>query len=70
MSTYLKAELRKWRTTHGITLEELSGVTGYSIPMLSRVERGERRLSALAQIQLARVIGAKVGDLFPPERRA
>jgi transcriptional regulator with XRE-family HTH domain len=61
--------LRSWRTSNGITLEELSDVTGYSVPMLSRVERGERRLSALARIRLARALGVKVRELFPADRQ-
>lgn len=63
----MTARLRDWRTKHGLTLEELSDVTGYSIPMLSRVERGERGLSALARIRLARALGVKVRDIFPPD---
>ncbi len=62
-------KLREWREKHGVTLEELSDVTGYSVPMLSRVERGERQLSALGQIQLARTLGVKVRDIFIPEQR-
>lgn len=58
--------LRTWRQRHGLTLEEVADVTGVSVPMLSRVERGERRLSALARIRLARALGTRVRELFPP----
>ncbi len=69
MSTVLMPKLRAWREANAVTLEELSDVSGYSLAMLSRVERGERRLSALARIRLARSLGVKVRELFPPEPR-
>ncbi len=58
--------MRTWRQRHGLTLEEVADVTGISVPMLSRVERGERQLSPLARIRLARALGVKVRELFPP----
>lgn len=58
--------LRAWREANGISLGELADVTGYSVPMLSRVERGQRHLSALARIRLARALGVRVRELFPP----
>lgn len=58
--------LRMWRQAQGITLEELADVTGFSVPMLSRVERGERQLSALARIRFARLLGVRVREIFPP----
>jgi hypothetical protein len=67
MDTGLKPSLRAWRAENGVSLEELAGATGYSAAMLSRVERGERRLSVLARIRLARSLGAKVQELFVPE---
>lgn len=65
MSTVLRGGLRGWRNANAVTLEELSDVTGYSIATLSRVERGERCFNALQRIRLARLLGAKVRDLFP-----
>lgn len=68
MATDLKVRetqsLRAWRAENDITLEELSDVSGWSIAMLSRIERGERRLSALEQIRLARLLGVKVRQIF------
>jgi transcriptional regulator with XRE-family HTH domain len=57
--------LREWRNEHGISLDELSDVTGLSPSMLSRVERGQRSLDALARIRLARMLGVRVRDIFP-----
>ena len=67
--TTVKPSLRQWRKKRGVTLEEISDLTGYSISMLSRVERGQRRLSALDRVHLARLLDARVRDLFPPPRR-
>ncbi len=33
-------KLRAWRHKNRLTLEDVSDLTGVSIPMLSRVERG------------------------------
>jgi transcriptional regulator with XRE-family HTH domain len=65
METVLTSKLRAWRNENDVTLEELSDLSGYSPAMLSRVERGERHLSALARIRLARSLGVKVRDIFP-----
>jgi transcriptional regulator with XRE-family HTH domain len=58
--------LSRWRALHGLTLAELADLTGYSAAMLSRVERGERRVPPLKRVQLARLLGVRVSELFPP----
>lgn len=65
----MSARLRDWRKQHDVTLAELADVTGYSISMLSRVERGGRDLDALARIRMARVLGVRVRDIFQPAER-
>lgn len=52
-------ELRKIRTDRGITLSQLSAMTGIAQPNLSRIEGGrvDARYSTLARI--ARALGAK-----------
>jgi transcriptional regulator with XRE-family HTH domain len=57
--------LARWRAEHGLTLEELSDLTGYSVPMLSRIERGERRVPPLKRVKLARLLDVRVAALFP-----
>lgn len=59
--------LRNWRQRHRLSLRELADLTGLSAGMLSRVERGERRLSPMARVALARRLGVRVGDLFDPD---
>lgn len=57
----------EWRRASGFTLAECSGLSGYSVPHLSRVERGERALSAQGKVKLARSLGVAVSDLFEPD---
>jgi transcriptional regulator with XRE-family HTH domain len=59
--------LRRWRERAGLSLGEVADLTGWSIAMVSRVERGERRPSPLAKVQLARRLGVRVRDLFEVE---
>ncbi len=58
------SKLRWWRIAKGLTLEDVSGLSGISVTMLSRVERGQRTLAPLDRVRLARCLGARVGDLF------
>ncbi len=67
MSGPLTNKLRLWRANNGATLEDVSGLTGLSPAMLSRVERGERQLAPLTKIRVARCLGVQVGELFEPE---
>ena len=60
--------LRGWRERHGLKLEEVGDLVGFSSSYLSRVERGERRVDALDRVRIARVLGARVAELFPPDR--
>ncbi len=62
------SKLRTWREAHGLTLEELSDLTGLSIAMLSRAERGEREITPLRRVALARLLKVRVRDLFPVPR--
>jgi len=57
--------LRGWRERHGLRLQEVAGLLGVSPSYLSRIERGERRLRPLSQVQVARTLGARIGELFP-----
>lgn len=59
--------LRTWRVDNGISLDELADLVGLSKSMLSRVERGERGLSAVAKVKIARRLDVPVRDLFTVE---
>lgn len=59
--------LRIWRQDRGLSLGDVAGLTGITASMLSRVERGERRLAPLTRVTVARRLGVQVGDLFDIE---
>lgn len=67
MRSELTNRLRLWRVDAGLTLDEVADLTGMSKAMLSRAERGERQLSPMAKVKLARRLGVRVGELFEPE---
>jgi transcriptional regulator with XRE-family HTH domain len=57
--------LREWRERNRLTLEELGDLVGYTRSHLSRIERGERALSAEAKVRMARRLGVPIRKLFP-----
>jgi transcriptional regulator with XRE-family HTH domain len=63
----LITRLRKWRNEEDFTLEEVSGLTGVSVTMLSRAERGERHLSPRLRVLIARRLGVPLSTLFEVE---
>lgn len=58
------SRLRSWREAAELSLAEVSDLTGMSVSMLSRVERGERGLTPLGKVALARRLGVRIRDLF------
>jgi transcriptional regulator with XRE-family HTH domain len=62
--------LRAWRERHGLRLEEVADLLGLSASYLSRLERGQRKLRPFDQIRVARALGVRVAEVFPPAERA
>lgn len=60
----LNNRLRLWRVDKGLSLQELSDLTGVSVSGLSRLERGERQPRPLTRVRIARRLGVTVGELF------
>lgn len=56
--------LRTWRREKGLSLADVASLTGVTPSMLSRVERGERRLAPLTRVAVARRLGVSVAALF------
>lgn len=56
--------LREWRRNRGLTLDDVSALSGYSASLLSRVERNQRNLPPMSRVALARALGAPLRDLF------
>lgn len=67
MNTKLNTKLRDWRNENGYTLEEVAGICGLSVSMLSLVERGKRKLRPATRILVARRLGVSVSELFEPD---
>ena len=62
------SRLLEWCAEHEVTITDVSGLSGYSVPYLSLISRGKRVPPPRAKIAIARALHARVGDLFPPER--
>lgn len=60
-------KIHAWRLEQGWTLAEMSGVTGLSESMMSRLERGERRCAPATKVEVARRLAANVAELFDVE---
>jgi transcriptional regulator with XRE-family HTH domain len=66
-TTRLSNRLRQWRHLNGLTLQEVADLTGVSISMLSRAERGVRVFAPLTKVRIARLLDVHVADLFEIE---
>lgn len=67
-----ETRLRSWRVSHRLRLQDLADAATnqgapISIAMLSLVERGERRMSPMLQMRLAKALHVRLSDLFEPE---
>lgn len=62
-----ESRLRRWRKAKGLDLREAADLAGISEAVLSRIERGERRLAPSKKVLLARRLGVRISDLFEPE---
>lgn len=66
-STARSTPLRDWRLEQGLTVEDIAGITGFTQPYLSRLERGLRGGSPLTKARIARALGVAYSTLFDPE---
>jgi transcriptional regulator with XRE-family HTH domain len=62
--TVIGQRLRQAREERGLTLNQLSELSGLSKPHLSRLESGERQPSIAAILDLVGVLGVSVSTLF------
>jgi transcriptional regulator with XRE-family HTH domain len=63
--------LRATRTRLGLTLDDVSALSGLSPAFLSRLERDQRRLTGESAGRLARALGVPVRSILePPEDAA
>lgn len=59
-----KNRLREFRDRSRLTLEEVSILTGFSVPTISRHESGERSLSEAAIIKYAALYKVHTYEIF------
>ena len=69
----LGTRLRALRASRGLTLADLSGLTGISVAMLSHIERGQSSPSLKTLERLRQALDVHLSDFFadapaPPER--
>lgn len=58
--------IRRLRTEADYSQENFAAEVGFDRTYYGGVERGERNISALNLMHLARKLKCEVGDLFPP----
>jgi len=57
-------KLAAYRKREGMSLQDLSAITGFTAAHLSFVERGKRNLSVRGKLLLARRLGVPIRRLF------
>lgn len=62
----LGAKIRAIRQAKGFSQEEFAAEAGLGRSYYGGIERGERNVAALNLIQIAKILGVEVGELFPP----
>jgi quercetin dioxygenase-like cupin family protein len=58
------AAIRARRRARGLSLRDLSSLSGFSIGFLSQVERGKSSLVLTSLYKIAKALGSDVGDFF------
>ena len=58
--------LRACRIAQGLSLDDVSALSGISQPQLSRLERGQRKLTPETAKKLARALGTGVRSITDP----
>lgn len=62
----LGAKIRTVRQAKGFSQEAFAAEAGLGRSYYGGIERGERNVAALNLVQIARILGVEVGELFPP----
>ena len=61
--------VREWRHRRELSIEELARRSRTSPSQISKLERGQRRLTVEWMSRLAKALGCRSEDLLPPEPR-
>ena len=66
----LGASIRRARKAQNLTLEQLSGLSGLGVRFLSELERGKPTAQLGKALEIARLVGLRVGlEVREPDRR-
>jgi len=65
-----RPSLRAHRQRAGLTLEAIARLTGTTAAQISKLEKGERRLTVDWMARLAPALGVEIADLLPPPETA
>ena len=60
--------VREWRRRKGLSVAELARLTSTTASQISKIERGQRRLTVEWLARLAPALGCRRQDLLPPEK--
>ena len=66
----LMNRVREWRQRKGLSIEELARRSRTTASQISKLERGERRLTVEWMTRLAKGLGCRREDLLPDETEA
>jgi transcriptional regulator with XRE-family HTH domain len=58
--------LNEWCEQHGATVTDMADLCGLSVSYLSLIVREKREPPATTKLAIARALGERVRDLFPP----
>ncbi len=58
--------IRDIRSQHGFSQESFAAEVGLGRSYMGGVERGERNISAINIVRIAKTLKIEVGELFPP----
>jgi hypothetical protein len=61
--------LAAWCTEHGATYTDISDLSGYSLSYVSLIASGKRDAPGHVKLAIARALGTRVRNLFPPPPR-
>jgi transcriptional regulator with XRE-family HTH domain len=64
----LGAKIRTVRQAKGFSQEAFAAEAGLGRSYYGGIERGERNVAALNLVQIAKILGVEVGELFPSLR--
>lgn len=59
-----KKNLKELRENKGLTQEQVAKITGKTITFISLLENGRRNASDKTKIQLAKLYGCEIADIF------